>query len=93
MSEISSRIDHDGLVIFIQQHITAQHCTIASAVGALLDFQSGRVERAPQWVRNLKMEWVYRLLLEPKRLAKRYLVGNPLFLWRVGIHYLKGGKR
>ncbi|MBV2144302.1 WecB/TagA/CpsF family glycosyltransferase [Falsochrobactrum sp. TDYN1] len=79
--------------LFIDQHITARHCTIASAVGALLDFQSGRVERAPQWIRNMRMEWAYRLLLEPKRLMKRYLVGNPLFLWRVARHRLSGEKR
>lgn len=78
--------------LFIDEHITAQHCTIASAVGALLDFQSGRVERAPQWVRMMRMEWAYRLWLEPARLAKRYLVGNPLFLWRVLKHRLSGAK-
>ena len=49
-------------------------------VGAYLDFAAGRVSRAPALVQALRMEWAYRLLLEPRRLAKRYLVGNATFL-------------
>ena len=79
--------------IFINQHITAEHCTIASGVGALFDLHTGRVQRAPQWVRKIKMEWVYRLLQEPRRLAKRYLIGNPVFLWRVAKGRMKGAPR
>lgn len=50
-------------------------------VGALFDFWAGSVNRAPGWVRAIKMEWMYRLVQEPKRLWKRYLVGNITFLW------------
>lgn len=46
------------------------------AGGAILDFISGKVSRAPRWVRKLNMEWFYRLLLEPKRLFERYVIGN-----------------
>lgn len=49
-------------------------------VGGLFDFYSGRVRRAPIFWREAGMEWAYRLLQEPRRLAKRYLVGNPLFM-------------
>ena len=49
-------------------------------VGGLFDFYSGRVRRAPIFWRELGLEWVYRMLQEPRRLAKRYLVGNPLFM-------------
>ncbi|PTX90847.1 WecB/TagA/CpsF family glycosyltransferase [Opitutus sp. ER46] len=49
-------------------------------VGGLFDFYSGRVRRAPVFWRETGMEWAYRLLQEPRRLARRYLVGNPLFL-------------
>jgi len=52
-------------------------------VGALFDFVSGQVPRAPQWVRDLRFEWVFRLLIEPGRLWHRYIVGNPLFIYRV----------
>ncbi|RCL27353.1 glycosyltransferase [Pseudomonas sp. AFG_SD02_1510_Pfu_092] len=50
--------------------------------GAILDFLGGKVSRAPQWLRRLGGEWVYRLLREPKRLFMRYVLGNPLFLLR-----------
>lgn len=50
--------------------------------GAILDFLGGKVIRAPQWVRRLGCEWVFRLIGEPKRLFHRYVVGNPMFLLR-----------
>lgn len=50
--------------------------------GAIIDFMGGKTSRAPAWVRELGFEWLYRLGLEPKRLFKRYVVGNPLFLAR-----------
>jgi len=52
-------------------------------VGGLFDFYSGRIPRAPQWVREIGMEWGWRLLQEPGRMWRRYLVGIPLFLYRV----------
>lgn len=50
-------------------------------VGALFDFSSGHVSRAPPWIRRARMEWLYRLALEPKRMFTRYVVGNAVFLW------------
>ena len=52
------------------------------AVGGLFDFWAGNVRRAPLWVRKSKCEWVWRLAMEPTRMAKRYLLGNFAFLWR-----------
>ncbi|MFO1406400.1 MAG: WecB/TagA/CpsF family glycosyltransferase [Steroidobacteraceae bacterium] len=52
-------------------------------VGGLFDYYSGRIPRAPGWMREAGLEWVWRLRCEPRRLWKRYLVGNPLFLARV----------
>ena len=52
-------------------------------VGGLFDFYSGRIRRAPLWMREIGMEWSFRLLMEPRRLFRRYIIGNPLFLWRV----------
>lgn len=51
--------------------------------GAILDFMGGKVTRAPKLMRVTGTEWAYRLALEPKRLAKRYVVGVPAFLWRL----------
>lgn len=51
--------------------------------GAIIDFIAGRFPRAPRFVRLLNLEWLYRLIKEPFRLFKRYVIGNPLFLIRV----------
>jgi len=53
------------------------------AVGALFDFASGKTPRAPQWMLDNGLEWVYRFLNEPGRLWERYLLGNTKFLFRV----------
>lgn len=55
--------------------------------GAILDFLAGRFPRAPQWLRRLRLEWLYRLLREPRRLWRRYIVGGAQFArraWRMG---------
>jgi N-acetylglucosaminyldiphosphoundecaprenol N-acetyl-beta-D-mannosaminyltransferase len=52
-------------------------------VGGLFDFYSGRFPRAPIWMREIGLEWTWRLLQEPGRMWRRYLIGNPLFLYRV----------
>lgn len=50
-------------------------------VGAAFDFHAGTVVRAPAWMRDNGLEWLHRLLSEPRRLGRRYLVTNTLFLW------------
>lgn len=50
------------------------------AIGATIDFEAGKIKRCPKWISNLGVEWLYRLLLEPKRLWKRYLVDDLPFL-------------
>ncbi len=50
-------------------------------VGAGFDFHSGKVKRAAPWVQKMGLEWLQRLLLDPKRLLKRYLVTNTKFIW------------
>ena len=50
--------------------------------GAIADFLAGRFERAPKMLRQIRLEWLYRLALEPKRLASRYLSGGATFVWR-----------
>jgi N-acetylglucosaminyldiphosphoundecaprenol N-acetyl-beta-D-mannosaminyltransferase len=55
----------------------------ALGVGGLFDFYAGRIPRAPQWLRELGLEWAYRLYQEPRRMWRRYLVGNVVFLSRV----------
>jgi N-acetylglucosaminyldiphosphoundecaprenol N-acetyl-beta-D-mannosaminyltransferase len=61
-------------------------------VGAAFDLLTGRVRQAPRWMQRSGLEWFYRLLQEPRRLARRYLVNNPLFLWRIARQLTGWGK-
>jgi N-acetylglucosaminyldiphosphoundecaprenol N-acetyl-beta-D-mannosaminyltransferase len=49
-------------------------------VGAAFDFHAGVVKRAPPWMQQHGLEWCYRILQDPRRLAKRYLVSNTIFI-------------
>lgn len=69
--------------LWIAHHREQLQVGVAFGVGGLLDFYSGRIPRAPVWMRELGIEWVYRLAQEPGRMWRRYLIGNPLFLFRV----------
>lgn len=51
--------------------------------GAILDFLGGKVKRAPAWLHDARMDWTYRLCREPRRLFRRYVMGNPAFLMKV----------
>lgn len=58
------------------------HCHVGT-IGAVFDFFAGTVERAPVWWQRHGLEWLYRLLKEPKRMWRRYIIGNTLFLFNV----------
>ena len=75
------------------EHLEATGVRLATTVGAFYDFQTGRVPRAPAWLNRLGLEWVHRLAMEPRRLWRRYLVGNPLFVARVLRRRLRGAQR
>lgn len=52
-------------------------------IGAVFDFYAGTIQRAPEFWQRHSLEWLYRLLKEPKRMWRRYLLGNPIFIWNV----------
>ena len=58
------------------------HCHVGT-IGAVFDFFAGTVERAPMWWQEHGLEWLYRLIKEPKRMWRRYIIGNTLFLWNM----------
>ena len=58
------------------------HCHVGT-IGAVFDFYAGTAKRAPQWWQNHSLEWLYRLIKEPKRMWRRYILGNPLFIWNI----------
>jgi N-acetylglucosaminyldiphosphoundecaprenol N-acetyl-beta-D-mannosaminyltransferase len=69
--------------LWIRRNLSRLGAKVVIGVGGLLDFFSGRIPRAPRWVRKLGMEWCYRLSQEPQRLWRRYLIGNVVFLGRL----------
>lgn len=68
---------------WIDSNFSKLNPAILMGVGGLFDFYSGNIKRAPAWVREIGMEWLFRFSREPKRMWKRYFVGNPVFLYRV----------
>lgn len=78
---------------FVTRVLTKDVCTLPIAVGALFDIYTGTVPRAPEWMRNTRTEWIYRLWKEPRRLWRRYIMGNPLFILRVLRCRLTGASR
>ncbi len=76
--------------LWVKHNLEATGCKVGMGVGGLFDFFSGRIPRAPIWMREIGMEWLYRLIQEPGRLWKRYFVGNTLFLARVAANRYLG---
>ena len=77
-----------GMGMPLQEHWLSEnwehlHVNVALTGGAVFDYMSGELRRAPRWMTDNGLEWLGRLLIEPQRLWRRYLVGNPLFLGRV----------
>jgi N-acetylglucosaminyldiphosphoundecaprenol N-acetyl-beta-D-mannosaminyltransferase len=83
-----------GLSTPKQEFFMAEHlpllpeAKIFIGVGAAFDLLTGRVRQAPRWMQRIGLEWLFRLFQEPRRLAKRYLVNNPLFVVRAAGQFL-----
>lgn len=78
-----------GMTAPKQEKWTYQHwselniqCHVGT-IGAVFDFYAGTAQRAPKWWQEHSLEWMYRLIKEPKRMWRRYVIGNPLFLWNI----------
>lgn len=71
---------------WVAANIGPEHARLVLTVGALFDFMSGTVPRAPRVVRAFRLEWIYRLAQEPGRLWRRYVLGVPSFLFEIARH-------
>ena len=69
--------------LWIREHLERCGVRVAIGVGGLFDFYSGRIPRAPVWMRELGIEWLYRFWQEPGRMWQRYFIGNFVFIVRV----------
>lgn len=77
-----------GLSTPKQERFMARYCDrlgvpLLVGVGAAFDFHTGRLHEAPRWVKRAGLQWLHRLMQDPKRLGKRYLRVNPAFLWHI----------
>jgi exopolysaccharide biosynthesis WecB/TagA/CpsF family protein len=72
--------------LWLDQYLADTGCHLGLGVGAFLDFASGRMTRAPRWMNELGVEWLFRLAQEPGRMWRRYVFGNPVFLWHAWRH-------
>jgi N-acetylglucosaminyldiphosphoundecaprenol N-acetyl-beta-D-mannosaminyltransferase len=73
---------------WMYEHRLTLQVPIAVGVGAAFDLNSGRAKQAPRWMRESGLEWSFRLLQEPRRLWRRYLVYGSEFVWSVGLELL-----
>lgn len=74
---------------WMYQQRTKLRVPIMLGVGAAFDMNSGRSRRAPQWMRESGLEWLFRLLQDPRRLWRRYLISIPKTAWFVGLELLQ----
>jgi len=68
---------------WMAQHLNTLTARVMIGVGAAFDFHAGLVGQAPAWIRQIGLEWLYRLCLEQKRLWMGYFWNNPMFLWKI----------
>jgi N-acetylglucosaminyldiphosphoundecaprenol N-acetyl-beta-D-mannosaminyltransferase len=66
---------------WMAQHVGRLSAPVLIGVGAAFDFHAGLKRQAPRWMQHSGLEWLFRLVNEPRRLWRRYLVNNPLFVW------------
>lgn len=67
---------------WLHSNLSATGAKVGIGVGAFFDFTAGAQKRAPAWMNKVGLEWLHRLARDPGRLWRRYVVGNPVFLWR-----------
>ncbi len=75
--------------LWLQRNANQLNAGLTMGVGAAFDFLAGNVARAPMFIRKAKFEWVWRLAMEPRRMAKRYIAGNAAFIAHAGLKALR----
>jgi N-acetylglucosaminyldiphosphoundecaprenol N-acetyl-beta-D-mannosaminyltransferase len=68
---------------WMAEHVGKITAPVLIGVGAAFDFHAGLKKQAPRWMQRSGLEWCFRLLTEPRRLWRRYLVNNPSFVWLI----------
>lgn len=78
--------------IFLNEHIQDLDTHVAVSIGAAIDFMAGTVERCPEWINKIGMEWFYRFVKEPRRMFKRYFIDDIKIL-NIAFKYKNGRKK
>lgn len=74
---------------WMSEHRSRLNAPVLIGVGAAFDFHAGLKRQAPRWMQQSGWEWLFRLLCEPRRLWRRYLINNPAFVWKVSLQALR----
>ncbi len=69
--------------LFMRKYLSRLDTRLMFGIGAAFDFHTGRIRDCPNWVKKAGLQWLHRLLQEPRRLWRRYLRNNPAFLWKI----------
>jgi N-acetylglucosaminyldiphosphoundecaprenol N-acetyl-beta-D-mannosaminyltransferase len=70
---------------FMAEYLPRLNTTLMIGVGAAFDFHTGRIKDSPPWLKRAGLQWLHRLIQEPSRLWKRYLLNNPKFIFQAGL--------
>jgi N-acetylglucosaminyldiphosphoundecaprenol N-acetyl-beta-D-mannosaminyltransferase len=73
---------------FMAHYLDRLEVRLMVGVGAAFDLHTGGTKDAPFWVKQAGLQWLHRLVQEPRRLWRRYLINNPKFIWNVGLQFL-----
>jgi N-acetylglucosaminyldiphosphoundecaprenol N-acetyl-beta-D-mannosaminyltransferase len=74
---------------FMAQYVDRLQVPLLVGVGAAFDYHTGRIRDCSDWIKRAGMQWLHRLLQDPKRLWRRYLSNNPAFIWHIHLQMLK----
>jgi N-acetylglucosaminyldiphosphoundecaprenol N-acetyl-beta-D-mannosaminyltransferase len=69
--------------VFMNRYLPVLETKLMFGVGAAFDYHTGRIQDSPQWVKRAGLQWLHRLLQDPRRLWRRYLRNNPAFVWHI----------
>lgn len=78
---------------WMAEHVNELTASVLVGVGAAFDFHAGLKRQAPRWMQRNGLEWLFRLLNEPRRLGRRYLVNNPQFVWLILLQMWRGSRK
>jgi len=78
--------------MFMHRYLPMLDTTLMFGVGAAFDFHTGRISDCADWIKRAGLQWLHRLVQDPRRLLWRYVRNNPAFVWRIALQMAGIGK-